>query len=104
MVSVTRIDRLCYGMLRRARGLLLRFVRRRPVALLAGLALVAPAGWVEFSGRFDAWWVQGVALVAGATGFALAWTALVGVTPDWIDDGAAGGGGGRTDRTGPPLG
>jgi hypothetical protein len=75
-------------MLRRARGLLLRFVRRRRLAMIAGLALLLPAAWAEFSGRFDAWWTEGLALVVGATGLALAWTGLVGVAPDWIDDDA----------------
>ena len=72
--------------LRRARGLILRLVRRRTASLIVGLALVVPAGWVEFSGRFDAWWVEGVTLIAGATGVALLWNSVVGVKPDWIDD------------------
>ena len=34
--------------LRRARGALLRFVRRRPFAIVAGAALLVPArGWME---------------------------------------------------------
>ena len=56
--------------------------------MLLGLALAAPAAWVEFSGRFDAWWVDGLSLVVGATGIALFWTGLTGVSPDWVDDGA----------------
>jgi hypothetical protein len=64
----------------------LRFVRRRALAMTVGLALVAPAAWVEVSGRADAWWVDGVALVIGATGLALIWTGLVGVAPDWLDE------------------
>ena len=51
-----------------------------------GLALALPAAWVEFSGRYDAWWVEGLALVVGATGLALLWTGLTGCSPDWIDD------------------
>ncbi len=74
--------------LRRARGLLLRFVRRRALAAIVGLALALPSAWVEFSGRASAWWMDGLALVAGATGLAFVWTALVGVAPDWTDDGA----------------
>jgi hypothetical protein len=73
-------------MLRRARGLLLRFVRRRALAIVVGLALATPAAWIELSGRFDAWWIEGLALVVGATGAALAWTGLTGVPPDWIDE------------------
>ena len=71
--------------LRRARGILLRLVRRRSLAVVVGLALVIPAAWIEFSGRFDAWWVNGLALVAGATGLAVLWTGLTGPSPDWIE-------------------
>jgi hypothetical protein len=73
-------------MLRRLRGVVLRLVRRRAAAILIGLALVVPAAWIEFSGRVDAWWVDGLALVVGATGLAIFWTGLTGVSPDWIDD------------------
>jgi hypothetical protein len=55
------------------------------MAVLAGLALVAPGAWIEFSGRVDAWWAQGLALVLGATGVALMWAGLGGNRPDWID-------------------
>jgi hypothetical protein len=72
--------------LRRVRGLLLRFVRRRSLAVVVGLALVIPAAWIEFSGRFEAWWASGLALVVGATGLAILWTGLTGPSPDWIDD------------------
>jgi len=72
--------------LRRVRGMLLRLVRRRALAIIAGLALVVPAAWIEFSGRFDAWWMNGLALVVGATGLAVFWTGLTGPSPDWIDD------------------
>jgi hypothetical protein len=72
--------------LRRARGFVLRFVRRRAIAATAGAVLIAPAAWVEFFARVDSWWVDGVALIVGATGIALLWTAIVGVAPDWIED------------------
>jgi hypothetical protein len=72
-------------MLRRLRGRLLRLIRRRPLAIAAGLALVAPAAWIEWSGRFSEWWIEGLALVLGATGLALLWTGLTGVSPDWIE-------------------
>jgi hypothetical protein len=71
--------------LRRARGTLLRLVRRRGSAMAIGLTLVAPSAWVEFSGRYDAWWVTGLALICGATGIALFWTGLTGASPDWIE-------------------
>ena len=73
--------------LRRVRGFLLRIVRRRTLALALGLALAVPAAWVECSGRYGAWWVEGLALIVGATGIAIFWTGLTGVSPDWIDDG-----------------
>ena len=71
--------------LRRVRGLLLRLVRRRMLAMAVGLALAVPAIWIEFS-RGGAWWVDGLALIAGATGIAIFWTGLTGVAPDWVDD------------------
>jgi len=71
--------------LRRARGAILRLVRRRAAAMTIGLALVVPAAWVEFSGRYDAWWITGVALIVGATGLAIFWTGLTGPSPDWIE-------------------
>jgi hypothetical protein len=71
---------------RRVRGLLLRLVRRRAPAIAVGAALVVPAAWIEFSGRVDAWWAHGLALVLGATGLAILWTGLRGPTPDWIDE------------------
>ena len=73
--------------LRRMRGVLLRLVRRRWLAMAIGLALAVPAAWLEFSGRFGGWWVEGLALVVGATGAAVFWTGLTGAAPDWVDDG-----------------
>ncbi len=70
---------------RRVRGALLRLVRRRGLAMTIGLALVVPSAWVEFSGRYSSWWVEGAALVIGATGLALFWTGLTGLSPDWVD-------------------
>jgi len=72
--------------LRRARGGLLRLIRRRPLAIALGLALIIPSAWIEFSGRQMPSWAGGLALVAGATGVALVWTGLVGVSPDWVDE------------------
>jgi len=74
-------------LLRRVRGIILRLVRQRPLAIVVGLALALPAAWVEFSGRSGAWWIDGLALVVGATGIAIFWTGLTGAAPDWIDDG-----------------
>jgi hypothetical protein len=72
--------------LRRARGIVLRIVRRRALAVILGLTLMLPAAWIEFSGRYDAWWIEGLSLVIGATGTALLWTGLTGASPDWIDE------------------
>ena len=72
--------------LRRARGSILRLVRRRRLAMLVGLALAVPAGWLEFSGRAGAWWMEGLALVVLATGLAVLWTGVTGPSPDWVDD------------------
>jgi len=68
--------------------MLLRLVRRRGLAMTIGLALMAPAAWIELSGRYDAWWVMGLALVVGATGLSIFWTGFTGPSPDWIDDGS----------------
>ncbi|MGH9144700.1 MAG: hypothetical protein ACRD2I_26465 [Vicinamibacterales bacterium] len=71
--------------LRRVRGIVLRLVRRRSLAIMVGLALALPAAWLEFRGRYGAWWVEGLSLVVGATGLAVLWTGLTGVSPDWVD-------------------
>jgi hypothetical protein len=62
---------------------MLRFMRRRVPAIIAGVVLIAAAGWIETSPRVNVWWLEGLALVAGATGVAILWTGLAGVTPDW---------------------
>jgi hypothetical protein len=70
---------------RRARGALLRLVRRRVLAVAVGVAIAGPAVWLELSGRYDAWWIDGLSLILAATGLPLIWSGVVGVTPDWID-------------------
>jgi hypothetical protein len=70
--------------MRRARGALLRLIRRRALALGLGAAMLVPAVWLVLGGH-EAWWVDGLSLVVGATGAALLWTGLVGLRPDWID-------------------
>jgi hypothetical protein len=70
----------------RARGVILRVVRRRPIAIAIGTALAAPAAWLEWSGRYGAWWVDWISLVLGSTGAALIWTGITGLKPDWVDD------------------
>jgi hypothetical protein len=73
-------------LLRRLRGVILRVVRRRALSTASGVALAGPAAWIEFSGRYDAWWLEGLALVIGATGLALLWAGITGAAPDWIDE------------------
>jgi hypothetical protein len=70
---------------RRVRGALLRLVRRRWLSAAIGLAFVIPAAWVEFGGHYASWFIEGGALVVGATGLALLWTALTGLSPDWVE-------------------
>ena len=79
--------RLCYRTmrLRRARGLLLRIARRRPLAIGLGVLLAAPSAWIELGDRFGARWIDGVCLVVGATGLALVWIGLAGPSADWIE-------------------
>jgi hypothetical protein len=72
--------------LARARGFMLRLVRRRALAMTLGLVLIVPSAWVEFSGRYGVWWAEGLALVVGATGIAIFWTGLTGGSPDWVED------------------
>lgn len=73
--------------LRRVRGAILRLVRRRALAIAVGCVLAAPAIWAELFSRSDAWWIDGLALVFGATGLALIWTGMTGASPDWVDAG-----------------
>jgi hypothetical protein len=70
---------------RRLRGALLRLARRRALSITLGLVMAVPAAWVEFSGRSSSWWIDGAALVIGATGLALLWTGLTGPSPDWVE-------------------
>ena len=60
-------------------------MRRRPLAIAFGVALLVPSAWLEFGGRQVPWWASGAALVAGATGVALLWTGLAGTKPDWVE-------------------
>ncbi len=73
--------------MRRARGAMLRLTRHRLLAIAAGLVLAVPAAWVEFVARDAPPWLQGLSLIAGATGLALVWTGATGAKPDWIDEG-----------------
>lgn len=70
---------------RRLRGIILRLTRQRGLAVTIGLLLAVPAAWLEFSGRYDAWWLSGVSLIALATGVALTWIGITGASPDWVE-------------------
>jgi hypothetical protein len=72
------------SLIRRTRGIVLRIARRRLLAFILGVALIAPALWMQFNGG-SRWWAEGLGLVLGATGAALLWTGLVGTRPDWVD-------------------
>ena len=72
--------------LKRARGWLLRLALRRPVAIVLGLMLLAPAAWLlaqDFSWETPA--TDGLGLVLGATGAAFLLAGIGGRRPDWID-------------------
>lgn len=72
-------------LMRRARGAMLRLVRRRALAMGVGLALIVPAVWVQLGATNPPWWLEGLGLVAGATGLAIFWTGLTGPSPDWME-------------------
>jgi hypothetical protein len=72
-------------LLPRVRGALLRLVRRRRLSIVIGLLLAAPSAWIELSPKVGSWWVDGMALVVGATGLALLWTGITGPGPDWTE-------------------
>jgi hypothetical protein len=69
----------------RLRGSMLRLVRRRALAMTIGAVLIAPAAWLEVASPYEAWWVDGLSLVVGATGIAIFWTGLTGGSPDWVE-------------------
>ena len=71
---------------RRLRGLLLRLVLNRPAAVAAGV-LVALPGAVLMARDYP--WetgaTDGLALLAVASGIALAWAGLSGRRADWVE-------------------
>jgi hypothetical protein len=72
--------------LKRARGWLLRLVLKRPVAIVLGMVLAAPAAWLLLQ---DLPWetpvTDGFGLVIGATGVAFLLAGIGGRRPDWIE-------------------
>jgi hypothetical protein len=73
------------AIMRRARGAMLRLVRKRRLAMALGLAMIVPAAWVEFGAGDVSWWAEGLGLIGGATGIAVFWTGLTGGSPDWVE-------------------
>jgi hypothetical protein len=71
---------------RRLRGVLLRLVLNRRVAIAIGVALAAP-GIVLLARdyRWESGLTDGLALVTVATGAAIAWTGVTGRRGDWIE-------------------
>lgn len=72
---------------RRLRGLLLRLVLNRPVAIAAGAAVASPALLLlvnDYSWETGA--TDGLVLVALATGVALVWAGVSGRKPDWYHE------------------
>jgi hypothetical protein len=72
-------------MVRRIRGAVLRVTRRRAVACVLGLVLIAPFAWLQVTDVSVPWWVEGSSFVSGATGLALLWTGIAGLGPDWVE-------------------
>ncbi len=71
---------------RRLRGWLIRLALNRPVSIVLGLALLAPAVWLWAADyRWENALTDGLGLVLGATGAALIAAGFGGRRPDWID-------------------
>jgi hypothetical protein len=71
---------------RRLRGLLLRVVLNRPVAMALGIAMALPGVLLlvqDFA--WESGVTDGLALLALATGIAIAWSGLTGRQPDWTE-------------------
>ena len=71
---------------RRLRGLLLRLVLNRRAAIAVGAAIAAPGVWLlagDYAWESGA--TEGLALIAVATGVAVAWAGITGRKADWID-------------------
>jgi hypothetical protein len=71
---------------RRLRGVLLRLVLNRPLAIGLGCIVAAPGALLlarDF--RWENGITDGLALLSLATGAAIIWTGLTGRKPDWVE-------------------
>ena len=72
---------------RRLRGLLLRLVLNRPLTIAVGAALASPAVMLLAADYpWETGATDGIALLALATGIALAWSGVTGRKPDWYEE------------------
>jgi hypothetical protein len=71
---------------KRLRGWFLRLALNRPLSVVLGLLLLAPAVWL-FVGdyRWETPITDGLQLILGATGAALLFAGIGGRRPDWIE-------------------
>lgn len=71
---------------KRFRGVLLRLVMNRALAVVTGAIVMAPGVWLLAADLpWESGVTDGVALLAAATGAALLWTGLRGRQADWVD-------------------
>lgn len=71
---------------RRFRGIVLRLVLNRPLAIVVGSAIASPAVMVLVNDYdWETGVTDGLVLLAAATGLAILWAGISGRTPDWID-------------------
>ncbi len=71
---------------RRARGILLRLILNRPLAVCIGFVVAAPGAGLllrDFSWETPA--TEGAALLSVTTGIAIVWSGLSGRTADWVE-------------------
>lgn len=73
-----------HRLVRRLRGGVLRVALHRPTAVAVGLLLLAPLAVIWAADPpWQRWWIDALALLAGATGVALLLAGLGGRRPDW---------------------
>jgi hypothetical protein len=71
---------------RRVRGALLRLMLNRPLAAAVGALLALPGVLLLVNDyAWESGATDGAALIALATGIALAWAGITGRKPDWIE-------------------